>query len=137
MQKILYSNENNTKYLQILNLTPPLAEQEIKSAYRQFVKSNHPDLFKLEENKKLAAAKFKIATVAYEYLLKHWKDINNFEDSIKKFKESKINTDAVDKLIASIRTCDEKIYEKFHARFWQVNNIYLIYKSIMKGVYYG
>ena len=104
MQKFFYSKENNTKYIKILKLTTPLAEQKIKSAYRQFVKLNHPDLFKLEENKKLAAAKFKIATDAYEYLLKHWKNINtkntansdeyfenfikninNFEYSIKKF----------------------------------------------------
>lgn len=132
----MYSKENNTRYMKILNLTPPISEQEIKSAYRQFVKLNHPDLFKLEENKKLATAKFKIATNAYEYLLKHWKNINtknttnsdnyfksfiqninNFEYSIKKFKESKINTDIVDKLIASIITCDEKIYINLYARF--------------------
>ncbi len=133
MQKIFYSQENNTKYMKILDLTTPLAEQKIKSAYRNFVKSNHPDLFKLEENKKLATVKFKFATDAYEYLLKHWKIINspntasytdtfykftshkeNFEQSLKRWRETKINTDVVDKLIASIRNCDKKIYIKFH-----------------------
>ncbi len=132
MQKFFYSKENNTKYMKILKLTTPLAEQKIKSAYRQFVKLNHPDLFKLEENKKLATAKFKIATDAYEYLLKHWQTINfpnnasctdtfykftsykeSFEQSLKRWRETKINTDVVDKLIASIRYCDEKIYKNF------------------------
>ena len=132
MQKNIYSKKNNAKYMRILNLTTPLAEQKIKSAYRNFVKSNHPDLFQLEENKKLATAKFKIATDAYEYLLKHWKSINfpntanctdtfykftsykeNFEQSLKRWRETKINTDVVDKLIASIRNCDEKIYINF------------------------
>ena len=118
--------------MKIFNLTLPISEQEIKSAYRQFVKLNHPDLFKLEENKKLATAKFKIATDAYEYLLKHWQTINfhnnasctdtfykftshkeKCEQSLKRRRETKINTDVVDKLIASIRYCDEKIYKNF------------------------
>ena len=77
MQKNLYCKENNTKYMRMLNLTSPLTEKQIKSAYRQFVKSNHPDLFTLDENKKLATAKFKIATEAYEYLIKYWKNINS------------------------------------------------------------
>jgi DnaJ-class molecular chaperone len=62
--------------MKILNLTTPLTEQAIKSAYREFVKKNHPDLFKNDKNKDLATKKFKRGTEAYNYLLEHWEDIN-------------------------------------------------------------
>ena len=71
-----------TKYMKLLNLTIPLTEQKIKFAYRSFVKSNHPDLFKNEENKKLATEKFKIATKAYEYLIKYLKNIKFSNNTI-------------------------------------------------------
>lgn len=72
----MYNQEDNKQYMKILNLTTPLTEQAIKSAYRKFVKGNHPDLFKNDKNKDLATEKFKKGTEAYNYLLEHWEDIN-------------------------------------------------------------
>lgn len=72
----MYNQEDSKQYMKILNLTTPLTEQAIKSAYRKFVKKNHPDLFKNDKNKDLATEKFKKGTEAYNYLLEHWEDIN-------------------------------------------------------------
>ncbi len=72
----MYSQENNKQYMKILNLATPLTEQAIKLAYREFVKKNHPDLYKNDKNKDLATEKFKKGTEAYNYLLEHWEDIN-------------------------------------------------------------
>ena len=77
----MYSQENNKQYMDILKLTLPLTEQSIKSAYRKFVKTNHPDLFKSSENKELATKKFKKGTEAYEYLLKHYESINSTDNN--------------------------------------------------------
>ena len=73
----MYYNQSDTnKYMKTLNLSVPLDEQSIKSAYRNFVKKNHPDFFKTAENKDLASRKFKEGTKAQEYLLKYYTKIN-------------------------------------------------------------
>lgn len=78
--------DNFTKYLKILNLKPPLTEDKIKQAYRELVKKNHPDLFESEKNKKLASKKFKLITIAYEYILSNYKSYN--KNSKKKSKKN-------------------------------------------------
>lgn len=73
----MYYNQSDTnKYMKTLNLSVPLDRQSIKSAYRNFVKKNHPDFFKTAENKDLASRKFKEGTKAQEYLLNYYTKIN-------------------------------------------------------------
>lgn len=64
------------KYLKLLNLRPGASLNDVKKAYRQLAKENHPDLF-TEENRKKKQEKIMVGlNEAYHAILDNFKDSN-------------------------------------------------------------
>lgn len=79
-------------YKKILNIEEKYTLENLKNAYREAVKNNHPDKFKNPINKKLATEKMKLINEAYEYLKEHVdkqsNNYNNKTDSHKTYNNS-------------------------------------------------
>lgn len=113
------------EYINILSVKSPITEENIKSAFRLFVKKYHPDMNKDRDTSEM----FKKGKIALDYMLEHIKEYNTHEDTQTKHTQNKFSYDNTRKTHKTCKKSNKRKIDK-EVIFNNIFNVYNIWQEV-------